>query len=158
MAKKQYTYAVARIRALEVYLFSQSVIDQMIAAPSYDAVMSVLIEKGWGTPETEKDADAMLSAERDKIWQIMGELHVPDETFAVLTYPNAFHNLKAAIKEVYLDTQRDDVFYAGTTPSRDELRDILAKRSSTVCRRRWKRLRSMRMRRSCTPETGSCAT
>ena len=128
MAKTTYTYAVARIRALEVGLFTQSVIDQLIACPTYDAVMSVLIEKGWGTPETEKDADAMLSAERAKIWEIMGELHVPEGTFAVLTYPNAFHNLKTAIKEVYLDTRRDDVFYADTTPSRDELRDILAKK------------------------------
>ena len=128
MAKTTYTYAVARIRALEVSLFTQSVIDQLISAPSHDAVMSILLEKGWGTPETEKDPDAMLSAERAKIWEIMGELRVPEGTFQVLSYPNAFHNLKTAIKEVYLDTRRDDVFYPDTVPSRDELRDILAKK------------------------------
>ena len=32
---EQYTYAVARIRALEVSLFSDSTIDQLIACQSY---------------------------------------------------------------------------------------------------------------------------
>lgn len=39
---EQYTYAVARIRALEVSLFSDSTIDQLIACQSYDQAIAVL--------------------------------------------------------------------------------------------------------------------
>ena len=35
---EQYTYAVARIRALEVSLFSDSTIDQLIACQSYTGI------------------------------------------------------------------------------------------------------------------------
>lgn len=42
---EQYTYAVARIRALEVSLFSDSTIDQLIACQSYDQALQFLEEK-----------------------------------------------------------------------------------------------------------------
>ncbi len=45
---EQYTYAVARIRALEVSLFSDSTIDQLIACQSYDQALQFLEEKGMG--------------------------------------------------------------------------------------------------------------
>ncbi len=49
---EQYTYAVARIRALEVSLFSDSTIDQLIACQSYDQALQFLEEKGWGDTES----------------------------------------------------------------------------------------------------------
>ena len=42
---EQYTYAVARIRALEVGLFSNSTIDQLIAS-DYGQCLQFLEEKG----------------------------------------------------------------------------------------------------------------
>jgi len=39
---EQYTYAVARIRALEVSLFSDSTIDQLIACQSYEQALQFL--------------------------------------------------------------------------------------------------------------------
>ena len=53
---EQYTYAVARIRALEVSLFSDSTIDQLIACQSYDQALQFLEEKGWGDTESSGDA------------------------------------------------------------------------------------------------------
>ena len=41
---EQYTYAGARIRALEVSLFSDSTIDQLIACQSYDQALQMLRE------------------------------------------------------------------------------------------------------------------
>ena len=49
---EQYTYAVARIRALEVSLFSDSTIDQLIACQSYDQALQFLEEKGGGDTES----------------------------------------------------------------------------------------------------------
>lgn len=43
---EKYTYAVARIRALEVSLFSDAVIDQLIACQSYEQCLQFLAEIG----------------------------------------------------------------------------------------------------------------
>ena len=42
---EQYTYAVARIRALEVSLFSDSTIEQLIACQNYDQALQFLERK-----------------------------------------------------------------------------------------------------------------
>ena len=60
---EQYTYAVARIRALEVSLFSDSTIDQLIACQSYDQALQFLEEKGWGDTESSGDAEKILTRE-----------------------------------------------------------------------------------------------
>ena len=63
---EQYTYAVARIRALEVALFSNSTIDQLIACQNYKQCLQFLEEKGWGDSETSGDAEAMLTREEER--------------------------------------------------------------------------------------------
>ncbi len=128
MSDVDYTFAVAYIRALEGRLFSQATIDQLMACRTYEDALGFLLEKGWGDSESGQDADAILAAERDKTWETIRSLSVPMETFDVLTYPDLFHNLKTAIKEAYLDERHDEFFYAGTVPSREELRDIVAKK------------------------------
>ena len=63
---EQYTYAVARIRALEVSLFSDSTIDQLIACQSYDQALQFLEEKGWGDTESSGDAEKTPDERRRK--------------------------------------------------------------------------------------------
>ncbi len=46
MSKTQYAYAVARIRALEVSLFSSSTIEQLIACKDEEAALRFLQERG----------------------------------------------------------------------------------------------------------------
>ncbi len=128
MPDTDYTFAVAHIRALEGRLFSQSTIDSLMACRSYDDALNFVLEKGWGGVDVPNDADAILDAEETKTWDTIRGLSVPMETFDVLSYPNAFHNLKTAIKESFMDERHDDFYYEGTTPSREELRDIVAKK------------------------------
>ena len=45
MSKTQYTYAVARIRALEVSLFSASVIEQLLACRDDNRWLRLMQEK-----------------------------------------------------------------------------------------------------------------
>ena len=63
---EKYTYAVARIRALEVSLFSNSTIDQLIGCQSYEQCLQFLEEKGWGDSETSGNAEAILTQRRRK--------------------------------------------------------------------------------------------
>lgn len=123
--REQYTYAVARIRSLEVALFSNATIDQLIACPTYDQALQFLSEKGWGDMETEGNADAMLTKEEEKTWNVINELVSDMDTFAVLSYPKLFHNLKAAIKDVCTEGTRNDIYYDDASISGDEMREII---------------------------------
>ena len=91
---EQYTYAVARIRALEVSLFSDSTIDQLIACQSYDQALQFLEEKGWGDNESSGDAEKILTREEEKTWEVVKDLSIGMEHFDVLSYPKLFHNLR----------------------------------------------------------------
>lgn len=68
---EQYTYAVARIRALEVSLFSDSTIDQLIACQSYEQALQFLEEKGWGDTESSGNAEEILTREEEKTWEVV---------------------------------------------------------------------------------------
>ena len=70
---EQYTYAVARIRALEVSLFSNSAVDQLIACADYSQCIQFLQERGWGDSDTPADAEAILTREEEKIWEVVRE-------------------------------------------------------------------------------------
>ena len=49
MSDKNYTYAVARIRAMEMTLFSASVIEQLIAVKTYEAAWPSWLRRDGGT-------------------------------------------------------------------------------------------------------------
>ena len=114
MSKTQYTYAVARIRALEVSLFSASAIEQLIACKNSESCLRFLQDKGWGGNDVPMDADAILTREREKIWETIEEMHVDMDVFNVLSYANWFHNLKAAVKEVCTGKSGGKIFFEGT--------------------------------------------
>ena len=88
---EKYTYAVARIRALEVSLFSNAVIDQLIACQSYEQCLQFLAERGWGDTDTSADGEKMLKREEEKIWQTVRELSIDKKKFEVLSYQKLFH-------------------------------------------------------------------
>ena len=95
---EQYTYAVARIRALEVSLFSDSTIEQLIACQNYDQALQFLEEKGWGDAESSGDAEKILTREEEKTWEVVKELSIGMEHFDVLSYPKLFHNLNLLLQ------------------------------------------------------------
>ena len=85
MSDTKYTYAVARIRALEVSLFSSSTIEQLIACKDMESCLRFLSEHGWGSVDTAMDADAILTREQEKIWETIGEMQVDMNVFDVLS-------------------------------------------------------------------------
>jgi len=113
MSDTKYAYAVARIRAMEVSLFSAATVEQLVACKSYDACLDFLREKGWGDSDGEKTAEAILEREEKKIWEVMQELSVDREMFEILFYQNWFHNLKAAVKKVYTGAGDRNIYYEG---------------------------------------------
>jgi len=107
----EYTYAVARIRAQEGSLLTQSVIEQLMACQNETQCLQLLSEKGWGDPEDVHDPAQMLQHEEEKMWKVISEI-APDPTvFDVMSYTKIFHNLKAAIKAVCAGAEDRNVFY-----------------------------------------------
>ena len=128
MSDMEYTYAVARIRAKEVTLFSAATIDQLMACKTHEACLQFLQEKGWGDADTPLDAEMILTREREKTWEEVQELVKDMSVFDVLDYPNVFHNLKAAIKEVCTEEKNEHIFYKDTNPSAEEILEAVKER------------------------------
>ncbi len=109
MADNQYLYAVARIRTKENSLLDKSDLEQLMNCKNETACLRLLTDKGWGK-SGEENADQILNEEREKTWSLIAELVEDMSVFNTLLYGNDFHNLKAAIKQVYMNEDRDDIY------------------------------------------------
>ncbi len=114
MSDKQYTYAVARIRAKELLLLSKSDVDQLMNCRSEKECIRLLADKGWGK-SGEEEAGQLLATEQEKTWELIRELVEDISDFNTFLLKNDFHNLKAAIKQIYTNSDRNDIYlYNGT--------------------------------------------
>lgn len=114
MADNQYLYAVARIRSKELGLLSKSDIEQLMGCKSEKECVNFLADKGWGRTEHES-TEQMLAAEREKTWELIGELVEDMSVFNTFLYSNDYHNLKAAIKQVYTDSAQGAIYISHGT-------------------------------------------
>jgi len=127
MADNQYLYAVARIRSKELGLLSKSDIEQLMGCKSEKECMNYLADKGWGRMENES-AEQMLAAEREKTWELIGELVDDMSVFNTFLYSNDFHNLKAAIKQVYTDSAQDAIYISHGTIEPAVIQEAISKK------------------------------
>ena len=127
MIDTKYTYAVARIRALETALFTSATLDQLMACQTEEQCLQLIQEKGWGGADTPVNAEAILTREQEKIWENIKDLGVDMSVFDVLSYPNMFHNLKAAIKDVCTEEngRAMNIYYDDTAISPEEMLEIV---------------------------------
>ena len=128
MSDLKYTYAVARIRALETSLLSDKMIDQLLACPDAERCVRFLYERGWGDGEGD-DIDQLLKYEEQKAWQVIEDVAPDPELFKSFRIAKLYHNLKAAIKIVCTGADPDYVFYENTMITGDEFIDILTNKA-----------------------------
>lgn len=114
MADKQYTYAVARIRSKELTLLDKSDIDQLMNCKSEKECLRLLTDKGWGK-SGEESVEQLLTVERNKTWELISELVEDMSIFNTFLYSNDFHNLKAAIKQIYTGSDLQDIYIGNGT-------------------------------------------
>ncbi|MDD3192665.1 MAG: V-type ATPase subunit [Oscillospiraceae bacterium] len=110
MAKPDYIYAVARIRAKELSCFGSSTLEQLMACKTHDECIRMLNEKGWGNGSAGQTPESLLEGERNKTWEQLRELVEDMHVFDVFLYANDYHNLKAAIKESYAPSHGADIY------------------------------------------------
>ena len=105
-----YAYAVSGAHVYEKNFFRKSDMDKLLAAPSYEAVVAILQERGWTMPEDTRDSGKILDLELSRAWAWV-QLSAPDPSiFRVLILRNDFHNLKAGIKCLLSDFDVDAQF------------------------------------------------
>ncbi|MCR5203280.1 MAG: V-type ATPase subunit [Lachnospiraceae bacterium] len=123
---KNYVYAIARVRSLELNLFTKTVLEQLIAEKDYESAIGFLHDHGWGNPEeSNESADKLLTVEEEKTWADIREM-VPDmSAFEVLLIPDLYHNLKAAIKTVVSGDAGANVFIKDTNPSGEKMVELI---------------------------------
>jgi V/A-type H+-transporting ATPase subunit C len=109
LADNQYFYAVARIRSKELLLLTQADIEQLMSYKSEKECIRFLMDKGWGKTG-EENAEQILTAEKEKTWGLMRELVEDMSIFNTFLYSTDFHNLKAAIKQVYKDSSLESIY------------------------------------------------
>ena len=128
MGNTKYTYAVARIRALEVSLFSDAVIGQLMACRTAEEALRLVREKGWGDPSGSGDMDSVLKREEEKTWEVIRDVAPDMRVFDVLSLPKLYHNLKAAVKEVCTEKRTPGIFYDDCDIPGEEMLRIIENR------------------------------
>ena len=129
MADSAYTYAVARVRAKEVFLLSDADIEQLITLKTEENCLAFLREKGWGSGDYKETADEMLSAQMKKTWAEAMDLVTDKSILDVLLIPREYHNLKAAIKQVIADEKAENIYYDDMKFKPEALRAMVGKRN-----------------------------
>lgn len=118
MADSLYTYAVARIRSKELKLFDKTDLEQLMACTRYEDCLRILSDQGWGK-SGEETAEQLLAAEREKTWDLIRELVDDMSVFDVFLYEKDFHNLKAAIKQTYVQEEVPGIYFNNGTIDKD---------------------------------------
>ncbi len=125
MNELEYTFAVARIRALEASLMTDQVIDQLVNSQGEKQCLEILRERGWGDGGNDLDAEEMLKTEEKKTWEVIRETAPDLHMFDVFSYTKLYHNLKAAIKEVCTEVRNENIFYDDCEISGEEMLRIV---------------------------------
>ena len=110
----KYAYAVSGAHVYEKSFFTKSDMDKLLTAPSYDAVVSMLADRGWPMPDDTRDIGKILDMELARAWGWILESAPDPKVFHALILRNDFHNLKAGIKCLLSDFDVDLHF---VTPS-----------------------------------------
>ena len=125
MNELEYTYAVARERALETSLLTDSTIDQLVNCKTTEQCLQLLEEKGWGAHDADVDAEGMLKREEEKAWEAIMDVAPDLSVFDVLSLQKLYHNLKAAVKAVCTDVRGGNIFYEDAKISGREMMGIV---------------------------------
>lgn len=131
MVDNQYMYAVARIRSKELSLLGKSDIDQLLNCKSEKECLRMLMDKGWGRTGDET-SEELLAVEREKTWELIRELVDDLSIFNTFLYSNDFHNLKAAIKQIYTNSILDNIFIKEGTINPDIIIEAVKEHNFTI--------------------------
>ncbi|HHT87562.1 MAG TPA: V-type ATPase subunit [Clostridiales bacterium] len=110
----QFVNAVARIRFKELELLGKTDIESLMSCENEKECLQYLTDKGWGK-EGDQTSEQILASEREKTWELLKELVKDISFFHTFLLGNDYHNLKAAIKQVYKGNDTPNVYIPNCT-------------------------------------------
>lgn len=133
MSNTKYTYAVARIRALETSLLTDAVIEQLLGCSTAEQALQFLTDRGWGDASSDSSMEDVLNCEEEKTWEVIRDVAPDMSVFDMLAYPRMYHNLKAAVKAVCTGVKNPNIFYDDCPiPGEEMMRIIESKEFSRL--------------------------
>lgn len=118
---RDYTYAAARIKALESGLLSAREIDGIIQSGSYDELVSLLDGRGY---IVENGIADIARAERE-MWDLICELADKD-VVRVLRTPQDYFNIKVAVRCAFRNIEGEQMLARNGNEDADVLYDVIA--------------------------------
>ena len=109
MPSVSYAFAVGNVRAKESALLKKQDIEQLLALNSRGEAASFLKDKGYGYAETPTEADALLAAEEQKLWEYVASVAPDFSVFSAFIVSNDYHNMKAVFKGMAVDREYDSL-------------------------------------------------
>ncbi len=122
-----FTSAVAQIRAKENKLLSNQDLESLIGCRNANECILMLLDKGWG-PTENNTPEEILTEEKEKCWALMRSLCTDKEMhfFDLFRFSKDYHNLKAAIKESYVQKEVPNIYINDGTIPVEKLRKCAA--------------------------------
>lgn len=122
-----YTYAVARIHAMEGSLLTEQDLERLLSCKSDKELVAVLGDKGIECGENES-VDDIVEREREKTRRLISEAVGDMSDFEIFFLENDFQNLKAAVKSVAAGSETGKIFVGSGTVSRDSIERAVRER------------------------------
>lgn len=116
MPQKSMAFSVGSVRAKESTLFTVQDIEQLLNSGSEADILRYLRDKGYGSvTNQDMDTDALLAAEREKLWDYVRDLAAEPALFDVFRVKSDYHNIKAVLKGVLGDRPYEELLLKNGT-------------------------------------------
>lgn len=122
----KYANAVAAVRAMENTLLIQADIERMAAAKNVAEIAEILTSCGKTVPKSKDDLLCALDVELEDVWEFLSDYAPENKELEILLYRNNFHNLKAALKALIMNTDAERLFIRPSNLPLDRLTDIVS--------------------------------
>lgn len=122
----EFASAVGAVRALEGMLLTQQDIVRMTAAENDSELRDILASTGRNTTGSSEEILNALEAESGETWDFLSNYAPHDRELEILLYRNNFHNLKAALKALIMNTEPERLFIKPTSLNLAELPSLVA--------------------------------
>lgn len=125
-----YEFATGSVRVREGALLSAADLEQLMAAPDEAALISLLRDKGFGSPAAPADtAEELLRQQMEETWQYLFSLLPDPSLLDAFVLRNDLHNAKCLLKGVLGDREVDALLLRPTLTAPSAIRDaVKAKR------------------------------
>ena len=123
---KEYTYAVARVRAKEASLLTPQDIDQLLSADTYASALRMIRDRGYRSREGA-DAEEVAAAALNDVWDFVGGLEGA-EALRILRLGVDYHNIKAAVKSVFSGLDAEDLLLDHGTADKRAINESVKRR------------------------------